>query len=102
MKLFNRLSRSFLATAACAALTLHTSNLNADGLPVKVAPIVANAGVTATLTPVSGPLFSATANGVVQTSLLGTCVENAQLDVLFPATPDQPVLINGTGDTGSA
>jgi hypothetical protein len=34
MKLFNRLNRSFLATAACAALTLHTSNLNADGLPV--------------------------------------------------------------------
>jgi len=97
MKSFNRPNRSFMATAACAALTLlHTSVLNADGPPVRIAPLVANAAVTATLTQVSGPLFSASATGVVQTSLLGTCVENAQLEVLFPATPDQPVLINGT------
>jgi hypothetical protein len=38
MKSFNRLNRSFLATAACTAFTLlHTSILTAaDGLPVKV------------------------------------------------------------------
>jgi hypothetical protein len=33
----------------------------------------------------------------VQSSLLGTCVENAQLQVRFPATPGQPVVLNGTG-----
>jgi hypothetical protein len=65
---------------------------------VNIAPIHANAGVTAVLTNTSSPgLFLATATGVVQTSLLGTCVENAQLLVQFPATPDQPVVINGTG-----
>ena len=36
MKSFNRMNRSFLAAAVCAAITLvHTSILNADGLPVK-------------------------------------------------------------------
>ena len=95
MRIPNRLNSSLLA-AACAAITLHTTVLNAD-TPKTISLMVANAAVTATLTQVSGFNFSATASGVVQTSLLGTCVETVVLAVQFPATPDQPVLINGTG-----
>ena len=89
-----------LKTAALvAALIVSTGSLKADFRPpVNIAPIFANAGVTAILTTTSTPgLFLASANGVVQTSLLGTCVENAQLQVQFPATPDRPVVLNGTG-----
>ena len=85
--------------AACAALIIPTAPLKADIRPaVNLALIHANAGVTAVLTNTATPgLFIATATGVVQTTLLGTCVENAQLQVQFPATPDQPVVLNGTG-----
>src|SRR6185369_16236861 len=92
-----------LKTAALvAALIVSTASLNAAFRPpVNIAPIYANAGVTAVLTNAGNPdnpgLFLATATGVVQSSLLGTCVENAQLQVQFPATPDQPVVLNGTG-----
>ena len=89
-----------LKTAALvAALIVSTGALKADiRPPVNIAPIFANTGVTAVLTNTSTPgLFLATATGVVQSSLLGTCVENAQLQVQFPATPDQPVVLNGTG-----
>ena len=97
MKKINRLNLASLA-AACLALVITTGSLKADLHPVNFAPIHANAGVTATLAGTSTPgLFIATATGVVQTSLLGTCVENAQLQVQFPATPDQPVVLNGTG-----
>jgi len=66
--------------------------------PVNIQPIHANAGVTAVLTNTSETgVFIATATGVVQTSLIGTCVAKAQLNVRFPATPDQPVVLNGTG-----
>jgi hypothetical protein len=74
-------------------------SLNADVRPpVNILPIHANAGVTAVLTNTSETgVFIATATGVVQTSLLGTCVANAQLNVRFSATPGQPVVLNGTG-----
>jgi hypothetical protein len=100
MKRINRLKKSAGLVAACAALiSITTYSLKADlRPPVNILPIHANAGVTAVLTNTSSPgLFVATATGVVQTSLLGTCVENAQLQVQFPATPDQPVVLNGTG-----
>lgn len=85
--------------AACGAIIITAASLKADFRPqVNSAPIHANAGVTAALAPTSDPtVFDATATGVVQTTLLGTCVENAQLQVRFPATPDQPVVLNGTG-----
>jgi hypothetical protein len=78
---------------------LSTASSKADLRPqVNILPIHANAGVTAVLTNTSeAGVFIATATGVVQTTLLGTCVENAQLQVRFPATPDQPVVLNGTG-----
>jgi len=101
MKKVNRLKFAVLV-AACAALVITTGSLKADFHPVNILPIHANAGVTATLAGTSTPgLFIATATGVVQTSLLGTCVENAQLQVQFPATPDQPVVLNGTGTSTS-
>ena len=98
MKKITRLNSAVLA-AACAALFSTTASLKADFRPpVNIAPIRANAGVTAVLTNTSEPgVFIAIATGVVQTSLLGTCVENAQLEVRFPATADQPVVLNGTG-----
>jgi hypothetical protein len=97
MKRINRLNLVALA-AACAALIITTDSSNADFRPVNILPIHANAGVTAVLTPTSEPgVFTTAPTGVVQTTLLGTCVENAQLTVRFPATPDQPVVLNGTG-----
>jgi hypothetical protein len=94
----NRLKLALLA-AACVALTIATVSLKADYYPqVNIAPIHANAGVTAVLTNTANPfVFIATATGVVQTSLLGTCIENAQNQVTFPATPDQPVVLYATG-----
>jgi hypothetical protein len=98
MKKVNRLNLAVLA-AACVALIITTDSLRADYRPqVNILPIHANAGVTAVLTTGSGPgAFVATATGVVQSLLLGTYVESAQLQVQFPATPDQPVVLNGTG-----
>src|SRR5215510_13432593 len=97
MKKTNRLNLTVLA-AACLGLIITTDSTKADFHPVNILPIHANAGVTATLVGTSTPgLFIATATGVVQSSLLGTCVENAQNQVQFPATPDQPVVLNATG-----
>jgi len=97
MKKMNRVNLAALA-ATCLGLVITTDSTKADLHAVNFAPIHANAGVTATLAGTSTPgLFVATATGVVQTSLMGTCVENAQLQVQFPATPNQPVVLNGTG-----
>jgi hypothetical protein len=97
MKKITYLKSAALA-AACAALIVTTDSLKADFHPVNILPIHANAGVTAVLAGTSTPgLFVATATGVVQTTLLGTCVENAINQVQFPATPDQPVILNATG-----
>jgi hypothetical protein len=47
--------------------------------------------------PTSDPaVLTATVTGVLQSSALGTCVDNAQLEARFPPTPDLPVEINGT------
>jgi hypothetical protein len=97
MKKINRLNLAVLA-AACVAIVITTGSLKADFRPVNILPIHANAGVTATLEGTTTPgLFIATATGVVQSSLLGTCVENAINQVQFPATPDQPVVLNASG-----
>ena len=97
MKKINRLNLTVLA-AACLGLIITTVSLKADFRGVNILPIHANAGVTATLEGTSTPgLFIATATGVVQTTLMGTCVENAINQVQFPATPDQPVVLNATG-----
>jgi len=98
MKKVSRLKFT-MVTAACAVLIITTGSMKADfHPPVNIAPIHANAGVTAVLTNTSDPaVFIATATGVVQSSLLGTCVENAQLNVRFPTTTGQPVVLNGSG-----
>ena len=98
MKQNNRLYLALRAVAS-VALIVTTTSLKADlHPPVNILPFHANAGVTAVLTGTSDPLvFTATATGVVQTTLPGTYVENAQLTVRFPATAGQPVVLNGTG-----
>jgi hypothetical protein len=96
MKKMNRLNLAVLA-AACATLII-TPATKASLPLVNILPIHANAGVTAVLTNTANPfVFIATATGVVQTTLLGTCVETAQNQVQFPATPGQPVVLNATG-----
>jgi hypothetical protein len=61
---------------AFVALISTSASSKADYHPqVNIAPIHANAGITAVLTSTSDPAVSiAIATGVVQTSLLGTCV----------------------------
>jgi len=97
MKLRNRLIGAVLATTA-AALAITAVSLQADQRPQRnLLPIHANAGVTAVLTATADPtVFIATATGVVQATLLGTCVEDARLEVRFPIAADQPVVLNGT------
>jgi hypothetical protein len=99
MKKINNLKSAVLVVASAIFLVVASSSSKADLRPsVNIVPIHANAGVTAVLAGTSDPyVFIATATGVVQTSLLGTFVENAQLNVRFPATPGQPVVLNGTG-----
>ena len=97
MKTLDRFNRTVLALA-CAAITFvgHTSNAKAAP-PVNLKLFSANAGSAATLTPTTNPaVFKASATGVIQSSSLGTCVNNVQLEVRFPASPDQPILANGT------
>ena len=82
----------------CAAFAITQRPVNAkDFLPVRVTPIVANAGSTAVLTPTIEPtLFKASVTGVIQSPSLGTCINSAELEVRFPTSPNQPVVINGT------
>jgi hypothetical protein len=94
MNKFNRLNLAAFATA-CAALTL-TTTMNAGPL-VSVQLLRGNAGVTVVASPTSDPaVLNATAIGPVQTSPLGNCVENAQIQARFPANPADPVVLNGT------
>ena len=97
MKTINRLNRAVLALA-CITLILTQGPVNArDREPVRIVPITANAGSTAALAPTTDSLdFKATVTGVIQSSSLGTRVNNAELEVRFPTTPDQPVVIDGT------
>ena len=98
MKKFFRVNIVMFA-ATCAALVFTSGSSRADFRPpVNIYAIHANAGVTAALTATSDPtVFVANANGVVQSTLLGTCVENVQLNVRFPTAPGVPVVLNGTG-----
>src|SRR6516225_7389144 len=97
MKTVTLLNRAVLATA-CAALTLSTVPTNATDTPdVRIGAIRANAGITFVFTPPADPnLFTATVSGVIHTALLGSCIDNAVLEVRFPSTPGQLVTVNGT------
>ena len=93
MNKFSRLNLAVIATA-CATLTLTTANA---GPLVNIQLLRGNAGVTVVATPTSDPaVLNATATGPVQTSPLGNCVENAQIQAHFPANPADPVVLNGT------
>jgi hypothetical protein len=97
MKALNILNRTAWSLA-CAALTFTTTPTRADDRPqANLQVLVGNAGVTVVATPTSDSgVLQATATGVVQTSLLGNCVENAQITARFPANPADPVALNGT------
>ena len=97
MKKLSLLNRTALALT-CAALTFIADTAGAkDAPPVSLKPISANAGTTSTLAPTADPtVFNASATGVIQSQSLGTCVNNAQLEVRFPTAPGQPVVLNGT------
>ena len=96
MKTLCCLNRAALAVA-CVTLIITTTSVKAAFPSVSIVPIHANAGVTAVLAGTTDPtVFIATATGVVQTTLLGTCVEIAQLQVRFPTTSGQPVVLNWT------
>jgi len=93
-----RLSNRVVLALTCAAFTITQNPVQAkDILPVRVTPIIANAGSTAVLTPAADPtFFKASVSGVIQSPSLGTCVNSAELEVRFPVSPNQPVVINGT------
>jgi len=83
--------------AAGAALILTTAFVSAhDQQQGNVSPLRANAGLTVVATPASDPsVLKAKATGPVQTSLLGNCIENADIEAHFPTNPADPVAING-------
>lgn len=57
-----------------------------------------HAGPSFVFTPTSNPLvFKAAVKGVAYISALGNCLDQAELEVCFPATPGQPVLVSGAG-----
>lgn len=62
-----------------------------------------HAGPGFVFTPTDDPYeFKAAVNGVAEISLLGNCTDHADLDVRFPTTPGQPVLVSGAGTFTSA
>ena len=89
--------RTLTIILTCAALVTARSPVGADDGPsANAAAIKANAGVTAVLTPTSDPAVAkVTITGVIQSSL-GTWLDSGELEARFPATPDQPVIVNGT------
>ena len=90
MKSLNNLSLMIV----CGALALGSAQVNlADTLPANAVALRANAGVTFALAPTPDPgRFTATADGVVQVSLMGNCSEHAELVVQFPTGSGQPTL----------
>lgn len=84
--------------AAGATLILTTAFVSAnDPQQGNVSPLRANAGLTVIATPTADPtVLQAKAAGPVQTSLLGNCIENADIVARFPANPANPVALNGT------
>jgi len=102
MKRFVRLTLVALIVA-CAALPFASAALDADTLPANAAALRANAGNTFVLTPTADPsVFTITADGVAQVSLAGNCTEHAVLQVHFPASPGQPILLSGGGTLTSS
>ena len=97
MKKFSLLPCTALVLT-CATFAFSQSPATArEIIPVRFKPIFANAGSTATLTPTTNAgVFKASASGVIQSSSLGTCVNNAELEVRFPASTDQPITATGT------
>ena len=97
MKKMNPIKKLALVVG-CGAFALGTGQVNlADTLPANAAAIRANAGVTFTLAPTTDPSrFTATADGVVQVSLMGNCSEHADLVVQFPTAPGQPITLSGS------
>ena len=87
-----------LLVLACVTIAFYQSPASArDLFPIRVTPILANAGSTATLTPTTNAgVFNASASGVIQSSTLGTFVNSAELEVRFPASTDQPITATGT------
>ncbi len=81
----------------CAAVFCGGGRAGAQAtLPANAANITGNAGVTFVFTPTSDPnIFAAAADGVVDLSLVGNWSEHAQLQVQFPTTPGQPVILSG-------
>jgi hypothetical protein len=107
---FNTVKRlSVIKTVAlalgCAALVSGSGRVSATGtLPANAANLVANAGITFVFTPTSDPsVFDITADGVVQSSLLGNGTDHAELVVRFPAPGSgQPITLNGTATLTSS
>jgi hypothetical protein len=97
MKKLNRLNLAMLA-AACVALVVTADSSKADfHPPVNIVPVYANAGVSVVFAPTADPLVAhATLTGTVQTPLLGSFLDDGVVEVRFPATPGNPVAINGT------
>ena len=80
------------------ALTLGCTALAFSGPHGRTVAVRAHAGPSFAFTPTADPyVFKATVNGVAQFSLLGNCTDQAELEVRFPASPGQPVLLNGSG-----
>ncbi len=79
-------------------LALGCTTLAFSGPHNATVAIVGHAGPGFVFTPTDDPYdFKAAVNGVAKISLLGNCTDHADLDVRFPATPGQTVLVNGSG-----
>jgi hypothetical protein len=98
-------SRIMALAVVCAALALPSVVLKASETTLlsNAADLRANAGNTFVLTPTLDPnVFKITADGVAQVSLMGNCIEHAELQVRFPATAGLPILLSGGGTLTSA
>ena len=95
--------KEFSLGLAAMALAFASPALKADMLPANAAAITANAGNTFVLAPTLNPsVFTITATGIVQVSNLGNCTEQAVVQVQFPASPGQPILLSGSVTLTSA
>jgi hypothetical protein len=103
MKRLNAMKSAALALV-CAGLIGGDGRVSGTNtLPASAADFRANAGNTFVLAPTSDPsVFKITADGVAQVSVLGNCVEHAEVQVQFPASPGQPILLSGSGTLTSS
>jgi len=99
----SNLLRTLALTLTCAALAVGHRSMSAIGtLPSNAANLVANAGVTFTVTPTGPNVALVTADGVVAVSVMGNCIEHAEVQVNFPTTPGQPILLSGSSTLTSS